>query len=93
MRIVSLLYFPLAAALLFAPVVASAHEQDGVAIIADQEAGAVRFVIDGKEVARLDASGLHVREDISYGGALTDYGTSGFVEHIAKGDAGADDEE
>lgn len=44
----------------------------------DQKAGVIRFVIDGQERAVLDAEGLHVRENLNYGGALTDYGQEGF---------------
>ena len=43
-----------------------------VAMTLDQEAGAVRFVIDGHEVARLDASGLTVEGDLTYSGMITD---------------------
>lgn len=56
-----------------------------VVIVSDHEAGAVRFMIDGKEQARLDATGLHVRGDISYDGTLTDYGAAGFEAHTARG--------
>lgn len=45
-----------------------------VSIIEDQDAKAFRFMIDGQEVARLDASGLHIRESIEYGGSITDTG-------------------
>jgi len=45
-----------------------------VMIVPDQKEGAVRFVIDGQEQARIDATGLHVVGDINYGGALTDTG-------------------
>lgn len=47
-----------------------------IQIIEDQEAVAFRFMIDGREVARLDPDGLHVRENIEYGGTLTDAGTA-----------------
>lgn len=50
----------------------------------DEEAGAIRFFIDGHEKARLDAAGLHVRENIDYGGTLTDYGQKGFDDHIRR---------
>lgn len=46
------------------------------AIIEDQAAGIIRFVIDGQEVAQLDSHGLHVRENIEFGGILTDAGTA-----------------
>jgi phage baseplate assembly protein gpV len=45
-----------------------------VEIITDQEAGAVRIVIDGRGVATIDADGLHVAGNLSYTGTLTDTG-------------------
>jgi hypothetical protein len=42
------------------------------AVILDQESGVIRFIIDGREQAVLDADGLHVRGGIDYTGALTD---------------------
>ncbi|WP_274630780.1 hypothetical protein [Arvimicrobium flavum] len=45
-----------------------------VEIVEDQEAKAFRFMIDGREVARIDAIGLQVRDSIGYGGAITDVG-------------------
>jgi hypothetical protein len=53
-------------------------------IVADDERGAIRFVIDGKTVALIDATGLHVREHISYGRNLTDYGPQGFDAHVSE---------
>jgi hypothetical protein len=47
-----------------------------VEIIEDQEAGAVRVLIDGKEVLTIDASGLHVSGSIIYTGSITDIGES-----------------
>jgi hypothetical protein len=54
-----------------------------VQLIEDQNAGAVRVVVDGKEIARVDANGLHVRGDIAYGGVSLDYGGSGFDSYVA----------
>lgn len=51
---------------------------DHVRIIADQNARAFRFMIGVKEVARIDEQGLHVRENVEYGGAITDVGTQGY---------------
>lgn len=51
-------------------------------IIATED-GRFRFLIDGKEVAYLDKNGLAVRDDISYGGALTDQGTAEFDKRAA----------
>lgn len=47
----------------------------------DDEAGAVRIIINGQEQARFDATGLHVREGVSYGGMLMDYGRAGYDGH------------
>ena len=58
-----------------------------VTIAEDQKIGAFRFMIDGQEVARLDATGLHVRESIEYGGTLTDAGTAHFDQHVAQENA------
>lgn len=44
----------------------------------DQEAGNIRFFINGKEAARLNEEGLFVRGKISYGGVLHDRGSSAF---------------
>lgn len=64
----------------------SAPPQQGerVQIITDQEAGAVRIVIDGQPVAIFDATGLHVRESIMYGERITDYAPPGFDAHAAE---------
>lgn len=40
----------------------------------DQKTGAIRFIVNGREEARIDATGLHVRQGVEYGGALTDTG-------------------
>ena len=47
-----------------------------VEIIEDQKAKAFRFMIDGREVARIDAIGLQVRDNIGYGGAIADAGAT-----------------
>ncbi|MBM6395301.1 MULTISPECIES: hypothetical protein [Hyphomicrobiales] len=44
-------------------------------IVEDQESAAFRFIIDGREVARLDNAGLYVDGSIEYGGTLTDTGS------------------
>lgn len=57
-------------------------------MIIDPEANAFRFFIDGKEVARIDQGGLHVRDDVTYGGAITDGGSAAFDERaVEKGAA------
>lgn len=56
-----------------------------VEIVEDQEAGVIRFMIEGREKAILDAAGLHVREDIYFGRQIIDIGEDGFDEHVRKG--------
>lgn len=41
----------------------------------DQDANVIRFFIDGQESVRIDAKGLHVREDIQYRGRILDIGS------------------
>lgn len=43
-----------------------------VVFVTDQKAGIVRFVIDGKEIARIDATGLYVHGDVACSGTITD---------------------
>lgn len=50
----------------------------------DQQANIIRIFIDGEQTAQIDGSGLHVREDISFGGVMSDYGRSGFTDHSAQ---------
>lgn len=45
-----------------------------IAIVEDQQQAAFRFMIDGREIARLDGAGLYVAGDIRYAGALVDTG-------------------
>ena len=61
---------------------AAAHAADAQAappqatrIVTDQKAGVIRFIVNGREEARLDAKGgLHVRGGIEYGDALISLG-------------------
>lgn len=55
-----------------------------VQLIEDQKQGAVRVVIDGKEIARIDSNGLHVRENIEYGGYALDSGQGVFDKYVAE---------
>lgn len=61
---------------------ADATEPFATRIVVDEEANVIRFFIDGKEKARLNADGLQVRENLNYGGNLTDYGPSGFDDQV-----------
>ncbi len=53
-----------------------AGQAQATRIETDQKTGAVRFIVNGKEVARFDANGLHVKDSIDYGGVITDDGSS-----------------
>lgn len=55
-----------------------AASSPSVDIIPGADGGSIRFVINGTPVAVIDADGLHVRDDLDYGGSLTDTGPSGF---------------
>ncbi|WP_156465035.1 hypothetical protein [Mesorhizobium sp. Root552] len=61
-------------------------------IVEDQESAAFRFIIDGREVARLDNAGLRVDGNIEYEGQITDTGAGVVDKHMAregKGDVNA----
>jgi len=70
----------------FAPALASAGDrsssdsdsQSFTRIEVDSEFHEIRFYVEGELAAVLKQDGLHVRESVSYGGSLTDYGTEGF---------------
>lgn len=47
-------------------------ESPATRIEIDEQAGVIRFVIDGEERAVLDADGFHVDGDIDYAGTITD---------------------
>lgn len=63
---------------------AQALDAKRTGMVSDERAGVLRFLIDGKEVARIDARGLDVREDISYGGSIVDYGQAEFDRRSAE---------
>lgn len=50
----------------------------------DQKAGAVRFIVNGREEARIDTTGLHVRQRVDYGGVTVDEGEAGYDARQAK---------
>jgi hypothetical protein len=50
----------------------------------DQATGAIRFIIKGKEQARIDSTGLHVRQDVVYGDNLLAVGVSRYDDTPAK---------
>lgn len=45
---------------------------------ADQAGHAILFIVDGREEARIDKDGLHVRDHVQYGGAITNVGKSSY---------------
>jgi len=47
-------------------------------IVVDQKTNTIRFIIDGTEQARIDTTGLHVRNDVEYGGSITDTGPAAY---------------
>ncbi len=44
----------------------------------DQATGALRFIVNGQEQARIDSTGLSVRHHVAYGGAITDEGAAAY---------------
>lgn len=54
---------------------AAADKVAATRIEADEQAGAIRFIVEGEERAVLDADGLHVNGSIDYTGKLTDTDT------------------
>ena len=48
--------------------------QPRAAIVVDEESAVSRFMIDGKEQARIDHVGLHVEGDLTFVGTIKDAG-------------------
>ena len=63
---------------LMVPFAHAAAEQPQTRVETDQATGAVRFIVNGREEARIDKAGLHVRDSIEYGGAITDTGEAAY---------------
>ena len=59
---------------------ANAGALSATRIEVDQKAGVVRIMIDGTEAAKIARDGLHVADDISYGGMITDAGVHSMDE-------------
>jgi hypothetical protein len=51
---------------------------------ADQAGHASRFIVDGREEARIDATGLHIRQAVVYGGPITAIGASNYDSQARK---------
>lgn len=69
--------------LMVLPMTVSAQEQADTRIAVDEEAGVIRFIIDGEEQARLTSDGMLVRGNIIYGGTIRDGGPQAMTEHSA----------
>lgn len=59
---------------------ALAQENAKTLVVADEEAGVIRFIINGEEQARLTEEGLQVRGDIVFGGMMRDAGGDSLPE-------------
>jgi len=55
-----------------ARIVVAHAANNATAIVPDTHYGIIRIIINGKEAARFTADGLWVRDDIQYGGRITD---------------------
>lgn len=54
-------------------------------VVTDEKNGIIRFVIDGTEVAQITAEGLHVRNDVRFGGVITDVGIENYGKDLGLG--------
>ena len=61
-----------------------------IQIVTDTDAGAIRFVIDGQEVARFSVNGLRVRNNMLVGGVITDTGPASYDDEDDLKAAGTD---
>jgi hypothetical protein len=59
-----------------APAQAQPTAPEATRIETDQKTGAVKIIVNNREVARFNAEGLQVRDAIGYGGMITDAGSS-----------------
>ena len=85
------------AVLLMFPPMASAQATQGKAespspapaaetrIDVDQHSGTVTIVVKGRPVALFDEDGLHVRNDLTYGGVMLDEGEAAFEDRVKDG--------
>ena len=49
-------------------------DENKTKIIVDEEAGVIRFIINGEEAAQINSNGLSIRDNFEYGGTLLDIG-------------------
>ncbi len=66
---------------------AEAEPPPATAILPDEEAGVIRFMLKGREAAILDGTGLHVRDGITYGGNINSTGAVGDATEPSDNDA------
>jgi hypothetical protein len=52
--------------------------QEATRIETDQKTGVIRFIVNGREVGRLDRDGLRVRGNIAYTGEIDDIGQGNY---------------
>ena len=69
---------------LMVPIAHAAAEQPQTRIETDQTTGAILFIVNGREEARIDKAGLHVQADVNYGGVLTDTGPAGYQQNTGE---------
>lgn len=53
-------------------------EENITAIVADDANGLVRIMVGGEEIARFTRNGLEVRDDVLFGGVITDVGIASY---------------
>lgn len=53
-------------------------QAEATRIDTDQKTGAIRFIVNGQEQARIDATGLHVRHNVAFGGMTKGIGSDGY---------------
>jgi hypothetical protein len=58
------------------PAQAQPTAPEATRIETDQKTGAVKIIVNNREVARFNAEGLQVKDSINYGGIITDSGSS-----------------
>jgi hypothetical protein len=59
---------------------AATAQPHSTAVVADDESGVIRFMVDGRERAWIDATGFYIHGDVTYAGALTDTGDAFFAQ-------------
>lgn len=52
------------------------RDDNATTIAVDEKSETIRFLAGGKEIARIDADGLHATGNVSYTGMMTDTGSA-----------------